>query len=368
MTLLRLSSLALSRSRFALSPLAETLGSMFTLTRPCTDPWQAEWHGRHERSFARMLDADPFGRGLIALMGSSKWLPDFVVTPPPGGMRTTLASELPAMRATPDAKFRDDLGPCLRHSWKRHDLSWLTGEDFAGRTADLFDRVWTDYVAPDWPRRRLLLERDVAYRAGLLAAYGWPAALHRMNRRSGWVGADAIRFSNQQFPDRTVGEEGMLFVPVTMTSGTWLCEAPPARYALVYPARGTATPPGPPGDGALARLIGQGRARILSELERPATSSELAATLRASLGTVGGHLTVLREAGLIAGTRIGRRVVYRRTEAGDQLTRVGGTAGRTGAGSGEPATGRTQRPGEDRQPREREGRDEVGDGLVRGDI
>jgi DNA-binding transcriptional ArsR family regulator len=61
------------------------------------------------------------------------------------------------------------------------------------------------------------------------------------------------------------------------------------------------------------------RAAILTELERPATSSELAAQLDLSLGTVGGHLAVLRDADLIVGTRVGRRVVYRRTDAGDLL-------------------------------------------------
>jgi ATP/maltotriose-dependent transcriptional regulator MalT len=50
--------------------------------------------------------------------------------------------------------------------------------------------VWKTHVSPDWPRRRALLERDVTYRAGLLAAYGWPRALQHMNRRSAWVGTD----------------------------------------------------------------------------------------------------------------------------------------------------------------------------------
>ncbi|WP_329306861.1 transcriptional regulator [Streptomyces sp. NBC_01260] len=58
---------------------------------------------------------------------------------------------------------------------------------------------------------------------------------------------------------------------------------------------------------------------MLHELERPATSTELALHFSQSLGTVGGHLAVLRDAGLISGTRVGRRVVNRRTGAGDLL-------------------------------------------------
>jgi DNA-binding transcriptional ArsR family regulator len=129
----------------------------------------------------------------------------------------------------------------------------------------------------------------------------------------------------------------MLFVPYTGARGSWLCEAPDRPYALVYPARGTGAEPSAPAgdrdsdraadlerdvdrrDRALARLVGTGRAAILGALARPATSSELAAELDLSLGTVGGHLAVLREAELVVGARVGRRVVYRRTEAGEVL-------------------------------------------------
>lgn len=70
---------------------------------------------------------------------------------------------------------------------------------------------------------------------------------------------------------------------------------------------------------AVDRLVGPGRGSILRELERPATSTELATGLNVSLGTVGRHLTVLRDVGLVSGTRVGRRVVYRRTDAGDTV-------------------------------------------------
>ena len=319
MTLLRLSSLALSRSRFALSPLAETLGSIMTLSRPSVDPWLADWHARHQKSFAALLDADPFARGLVAVVTSTKWLPNFVALPPQGGMRTTLKSELPEMAAISDDDVRSELEMAVAHSWEKHDLRWLTGRDWGPRVADLFAFAWTSYVAGDWPRRRTVLERDVMYRAGLLAAFGWPKALDQMSRRSAWVGTDAIRFSSRGGPDRIVSDDGMLFVPVSLRGGTWLCETPPARYALVYPARGAGVSDEQTDAGALQRLIGGGRAAILLELARPATSTELAAALDVSLGTVGGHVAVLRDAGLIVGARVGRRVIYRRTEMGDAL-------------------------------------------------
>lgn len=320
MVLLRLSPMALSRSRFALSPLAETLGTMIVLGKACPDPSLASWHARHHAAFSATLAADPFAAGLVRLLGSTKWLPGFVTIPPSGGMRTALAGELADVARACDEEVRSGLEKSVARSWKRHDLGWLSGRGWAARTADLLSRVWEAHVSPEWPRRRALLERDVTYRAGLLAAHGWPRALEHMSRRSAWVGADAIRFGNQPGPDRVVGDRGMLFVPVSVSSGTWLCEGPPRRYAQVYPARGFAAAPERARPGrALERLIGTGRAAILRELEDPATSSELAVQLGQSLGTVGGHLAVLRDAELITGTRVGRRVVYRRTPTGDLL-------------------------------------------------
>ncbi|WP_405890496.1 winged helix-turn-helix domain-containing protein [Streptomyces sp. NBC_01527] len=329
MVLLRVDPLGLSRSRFALSPFAETLSAMIVLSRPCTDFWLAAWHARHQAAFRARLDADPFTRGLVMLCGSTKYLPDHLVLPPPGGMGTTLESELVEVARVPDTAVRSSLVRSVAQSWEAHDLDWLTGHAHGARTAELFREVWQEHVAAHWAGRRALLERDVTYRAGLLAAHGWPRALHQMSRRSAWVGADAIRFNDRPGPDRVVGPDGMLFVPVSGPCGAWLCEAPGRPYALVYPARGA----GGQCEGerldparserAVARLIGAGRAAILRELARPATTSELAALLGQSLGTVGGHLAVLREADLLVGTRVGRRVVYQRTELGDLLADAG---------------------------------------------
>lgn len=51
----------------------------------------------------------------------------------------------------------------------------------------------------------------------------------------------------------------------------------------------------------------------------PATSTRLAAALDISLGTVSAHLSILRDAGSIAGIRIGRGAQYRLTDKGEAL-------------------------------------------------
>lgn len=319
MTLLRMNPESVARSRFALSPLAETLASVITLVRHDDDPWLEPWANAHRSSFQQMLAADRFADGFLSLAASTKWIPGPLTIPPTGGMKTSIADELIRVSSFSDTAVIQELQQAHQHSWKQQDLGWVSGHGFADRIAHLIHTVWTEHVQPDWPRRRAVLERDVMYRAGLLAAYGWPAAVDRMTRHSGWIAADAIQFSLQTFPDRHVGGTGLQFVPVSRTSGTWLAEWPPDDYAVIYPTRGIADQPPPHEQQAVDRLLGAGRGRILRELDHPATTSDLATQLGASLGTIGGHLAVLRNARLIAGTRIGHRVIYRRTGLGDQL-------------------------------------------------
>jgi DNA-binding transcriptional ArsR family regulator len=71
--------------------------------------------------------------------------------------------------------------------------------------------------------------------------------------------------------------------------------------------------------GSLHRLIGGSRARLLLTLEAPASTSQLARALGMPVGSVGDHLKVLHEAGLLTRARAGRSVLYQRTPVGDAL-------------------------------------------------
>ncbi|MEU5664425.1 ArsR/SmtB family transcription factor [Streptomyces longwoodensis] len=69
----------------------------------------------------------------------------------------------------------------------------------------------------------------------------------------------------------------------------------------------------------MAQLLGPTRAGLLTAPARPASTAQLAARHFLSPATVSHHLGVLHRAGLVARSRSGRSVLYRRTSAGSRL-------------------------------------------------
>ena len=64
---------------------------------------------------------------------------------------------------------------------------------------------------------------------------------------------------------------------------------------------------------SLAALIGPGRARVLTLLDTPKSTTQLVALTGLGLGSAGRHLKVLLDAGLAQRRRAGRSVLYSRT-------------------------------------------------------
>ncbi len=290
----------MARCRFAVSPLAETVGTVLEHQRTGGPP-----------GFRRWRDRTPVRHRWLDLSARTKWLPDVLSVPPGGGLQTRFADELAAVAAFTDAEVRKTIALAVEASWGgRPDTAWLSEVGLAERIADDLAEGWERFVRPDWSRRRAILERDIAYRTELLAADGWRAVVGTIAKNTSWATDDAIAFGRPGYPDRII-DDGIIFVPHTQGSGTWSCELPPPRFALTYPARGRAAGIDPAATADLARLAGAGRSRVLIELRVPATSTELARILGVSLGTVSAHLAALRAAGVISGVRRGRTVRYR---------------------------------------------------------
>ena len=170
-----------------------------------------------------------------------------------------------------------------------------------------------------------LLERDVAYRARRLAEGGLAQLFEDL---SPVVTLDGHELQIRQHIPANVelDARGLLLSPSAFVAPRVAVTLEPP--AVVYPARGTAAlvGPGPVACGnAVSRLLGPTRAEILALLGEPSTTTTLAHVLHRSPGNIADHLAVLREAGLVARRRAGRRVLYWRTPLGHA------TLGRQGA-------------------------------------
>ncbi|MFG3440096.1 ArsR family transcriptional regulator [Nonomuraea sp. NPDC047897] len=319
-------------SRFAISPLIETMHAHWVLARRIEAGPHRDWAARWRGCYLELERAHPALRATAAITGIKGDNVDFVA-PPPAGVGVPFETELARMRATPVEQAHAEITAVLASrppvpDWVRE---LLLGPDVVHVLARGWEALWREIVSREWPRLHALLERDVARRAGRLAAYGWAAALEDLSRQVSWHDDGHIAVRMRGDGDRAGGRDGrhrlggrgLLFVPSVFTGrvGAYLEDAWP--YALVYPAWGVAAGPPAPDGAALAAVLGRSRARVLAELAVPATTTHLAALLGQSVGTTGGHLAALRGAGLVTGTRTGRSVRYSRTPLGDALVAGG---------------------------------------------
>ena len=192
--------------------------------------------------------------------------------------------------------------------------------------ADLLRTYWDRALAPHWPRVRALLEGDVLHRARQMADGGAERLFADVDPTVSWAdGILSIDKRAQQSVD--LEERGLLFVPSVFTwPDVVLVTDPHWQPTIVYPARGVGTlweAGRPAAPDALGALLGKVRAGVLMALYRPRSTTDLADALGASAGGVSQHLSVLREAGLVHGHRVGRVVLYLRSPAGDGLVGAG---------------------------------------------
>ncbi len=317
----------LTMSRFALSPLWELTHALRLLAGvrgqpdvPELRPWLVRARDRYQE-LARETDL-----AVILALHTPGWGADFLA-PVPASVNTTIGDLLDQVRSTPPEQAHREVAEALRRQPRVDPRieGILTSDRVAGYAADVLAASWQALLEPDWRTLRAILERDVVYRAGQLVSKGWAAALTDLHATLSWRQGriELSRWAADE--DAELGGRGLLFIPsVFVWPRLALTLDPPWPPALIYPARGVSAlweQPGRTGPGtALHRLLGTSRAAILLALEDPASTTQLAAALGQSLGGIGDHLVVLREAGLITRARSGRSVLYRRTPAGDALT------------------------------------------------
>lgn len=327
-------------SRFAISPLWELTQALRQLAgrsprgeTAALRPWLARAAQRFER-LRREADLDT-----VLALEAPGWGADFLVAVPTG-MTTTIEEMLAQVRATPPDQARADITEALRRHPRLDPriTRILTGDEATGYLAGVLEIAWHALLEPEWPVLRAILERDVIYRAGQLAARGWAAALAELHPRLSWRDG-RIELARAASGDVSLNGRGLLFLPSVFAWPSLSFRLdPPWPPAMIYPARGVAARWEHHGTAdraaqahGLARLIGPARAAIVQALEQPASTSQLAMTLGQSIGAVGDHLAVLRAAGLVSRARSGRSVLYARTPVADALVASATGAGRTEA-------------------------------------
>lgn len=311
----------LAGSRFVISPLAEATASMLALQQgAAAHPGERAWLDAHRPAYRERLARDPVGALLVRAALGRRWIADFLtVTPlsPAADGEQAFEAELARLRRTPPEVARADLEVSLHGPLP---VGLKDRSDLPERAADLLEWVWTQAVLPDWPRRRRIIEADVVARTRQLSQGGWTAALNDIRPGMRWLGEGRLQINAYDYPPREICGAQLLFVPVTSSQGRWVCWEEPHRYAVVYPCSGAlAEADRVPVPEALGRLLGPARAAALVLLDTPKSTTQLVALTGQGLGSVGRHLRVLLDAGLVRRRRAGRCVLYYRTAAGEAL-------------------------------------------------
>jgi DNA-binding transcriptional ArsR family regulator len=304
-----------ARIRFAFSPLFELVMSLIVLRAPASHSLHLPWV-RATRPLVATLDLSE----LFALVPVRGPTADFLA-PPPASPLPDFAEELQAVRATPPDRVAAELSEVPGLPEAAAERVRRDPEAAIGRLAGTLQAYWDIALAGHWPRIQALLEADVLWRSRRLAAGGAAALFEDLHATITWHGDRLTAADPWQYSGSLSGE-GLLLVPAVMTWPGVRKMIEPYQPQLAYPARaiGTLWETGaPPAPHALAALIGETRAAMLTALAEPCSTTALARRLQVTPGAVSQHLSVLLDAGMVTRSRVGRLVLYRRTRTGDML-------------------------------------------------
>jgi DNA-binding transcriptional ArsR family regulator len=325
----------LADTRFAITPVAEAVFSLWALREPGRHTLHLPWR---RSVLDRLAGLDT--RLLLSLVGETRAVPDFL-TPRPHVFSPELEDELAVVGATPPDIVRRDIAAAhapapipapLRAAGSADDTAVAGLRD---SIVALLRDYWEVALGPGWPRMRLVLEADTTYRARQLAIGGARLMFAGMHPNLRWDNGVLEISEMIGHHDVAASGQGLLLLPSVFAYKPVPPMSPEEPPALSYPSRGVGTlwmtpPAGDPAE--LDALIGTPRARLLRLLDEPAPGIELARRLSVTPSAVAQHLKVLHATRLLTRVRDGRHVLYRRSPLGDEL--VAGSA---------PATARAAR-------------------------
>jgi Family of unknown function (DUF5937) len=234
----------LAATRFAISPLCETLKAVRLLAR--SDPpalnrpwvrWARAQVGQRPLRLPRLWP-------LIAT--DLPYSPEFLMPAPPG-KSPGFNEELARLCATPDATVRESLQRVFgdgRWPQSAQVLFERPRESFAEIATELAE-CHGRLIVPHWERIRAVLEADISYHAGLLAGGGARSLFSDLHPGLSWSGGKLL-LTDSETPQAdqqvTLGPDGVVLMPSVLVWPEWqLKRRTSTQTTLVYPARGTAT-------------------------------------------------------------------------------------------------------------------------------
>lgn len=297
-------------TRFAFSPIWECVASVLVLKGELGRDIHTRWT---TQATERLRG---FDWHLFADVVPVRTIPGFVC-PPPTSPLPDLDAELAILRATPADQIAKEIAaiPAI-----------TSPPPEAAALADVIQEYWDRAIAPFWPRIRTLLEADVQYRARRLTTGGAAALFADLNPSVRWRD-DRLQIDHPRVSaNRGLRGKGLLLVPSAFAwPRVFSITVPGFQPTMRYPPRGVAelwvTRSVSPSK-ALAGVFGTTRAKLLAELDNPASTTDLANRTGLTPGGVNQHLTALKAAGLVSAHRVGRQVLYARTAVAEELLRT----------------------------------------------
>jgi DNA-binding transcriptional ArsR family regulator len=328
-TVLELGLADLAGTRFAASPLSETVRAVLLLGNPGRARVNRPWLDWAREQLAQAPLQMP--RLWPLLNNGLDFYPEFL-TPAPAGQRPSIEDELARLRATPGDAVRASLRRVLRDGPWPQSATALDENPSGGLRliAAELGAFHQRLIAPHWERIRAVLDADIAYRTGRLAGGGARALFADLHPQLTWAdGLLSIDDVREQVIRVQLGPDGIVLIPSVFN---WPLVSPAlatsSQTTLLYPARGVATVwqalsgRRPSQLAATEELIGVTRARLLDTLRSPATTSALARQLGVTPGAVSQHLAALYRARLLTRQRSGRAVLYQTSDLGLALLGV----------------------------------------------
>jgi hypothetical protein len=238
----------LARSRFVLSPFAETFASLKLLHAGTgAHPGEEAWLRAHLPGYRARLADDRVAAQLVRAALGASWIADFFC--PTSCVGESFEETAARVRAAGAAEARADLRVSLRGPLP----AVLERDDLPERATALLTYVWQETVRPYWERRRRVLEADMTARTARVSQGGWAAVLDSLRPGTRWLGESRFQVNRNAYPPREVAGAQLLFMPVTPRAG-WVSWEGRERYAVVYPCLGcsprtTTGGPSRPGSG-----------------------------------------------------------------------------------------------------------------------